>query len=76
MERVSYFFNGGFVVHRAVISGSKCKFSAWFDADGKLLAAERFTWDDKRTFAATEKQRAELARLGRIYKKDNANDKL
>lgn len=43
MPHVSAFTSGGFVVHKAYIGASSMKFSAWFDAAGKLTAAEGFT---------------------------------
>lgn len=37
------FSTGGYVVHGMRVSGSPCKFSGWFEADGSLLDAERIT---------------------------------
>lgn len=31
------FPSGGFVLHKIRIIGSTCRFSAWYDADGKLI---------------------------------------
>jgi hypothetical protein len=66
-EQIQTFTNGGFVVHKIYISGSKCKFSAWYDADGKLENAARYDAHN-REFEATEAQRKELNRLGRMYR--------
>lgn len=38
--QVSYFDNGGYVVHKATVAGSDRVFSAWFDEDGRLTGAE------------------------------------
>ena len=38
--QLKYFSNGGYVVHKAYLCGTK--YSAWFDGDGDLLDAERF----------------------------------
>ena len=33
--------NGGFVCHRIKLNGYNCKFSVWFDREGKLVDSER-----------------------------------
>lgn len=38
---VSHFAGGGVAVHKIRLSGSACRFSAWLDASGVLLDAER-----------------------------------
>lgn len=63
----SIFMNGGFVLHKAYISGSECKFSAWYDKAGNLLDAERYD-SMHRAYKATAPQLAELERLGSIWK--------
>lgn len=68
MEQVSRFTDGGFVVHKARISGSRCKFSVWFDREGVIIDAEAKTEAGKvRTVPRPSPQWAELARLGRVY---------
>jgi hypothetical protein len=39
--QVSHFAGGGVAVHKIRLSGSACRFSAWLDANGVLLDAER-----------------------------------
>lgn len=39
--QIAHFSNGGYVVHKAQYCGRK--YSAWFDASGKLTDAEGFT---------------------------------
>ena len=65
-EQIMPFSTGGFVVHKVYISGSQCKFSAWYDENGKLVDAERI---DARgvSYPATTKQRAELNGRGRGF---------
>ena len=38
--QIAHFTNGGYVVHKVQYCGRK--YSAWFDADGKLTDAEGF----------------------------------
>jgi len=38
---VSHFAGGGVVIHKIHLAGSACRFSAWLDASGVLLDAER-----------------------------------
>jgi len=40
--QLSRFPTGGFVLHRIVLNGISGRFSAWYDATGKLLDAEQF----------------------------------
>lgn len=57
------FPSGGFVLHKIKIIGSISKFSAWYDAQGNLLAAERI--DRKwRSVQPSEQQLVELAKGG------------
>jgi hypothetical protein len=41
MVQISRFENGGFVVHKIPCPSSGNRCSAWFDAEGKILDAER-----------------------------------
>lgn len=68
MQQVQRFENGGFVIHKATIGGSNCRFSVWFDEAGKLLDAERISYAGV-SLKATDKQKAELSRLGYIHRK-------
>ena len=42
MEQIHDFSSGGYVVHRITGAGWSGRASAWYDADGKLTAAEQF----------------------------------
>ena len=64
--QIQHFTTGGFVIHKASISGSNCRFSVWFDDAGNLLDAERISYAGV-SLKATDKQKAELSRLGRVY---------
>ncbi len=41
MEQHHKFSNGGHVVHRQKMPGSKCKFSVWYDSVGFVLDISR-----------------------------------
>lgn len=43
--QIAHFSNGGYVVHKAQYCGRK--YSAWFDASGKLLDAQGFSGNGK-----------------------------
>lgn len=67
MAQVMPFTNGGFVVHRAYLGSSKCKFSAWFDMDDRLLDAHAVAANG-RSARVTEAARKELQQNARLYR--------
>lgn len=69
MIQHSKFSTGGFVLHKMMVNGKK--HSAWFDAAGKLLSAERYSRCGRHTACVPlERHRnvaAELAKVGARY---------
>lgn len=61
MAQVSYFETGGFVVHKAYIAESRCKFSVWFNASGNVVDAERIDARN-RSLPASDAQKLALKR--------------
>lgn len=39
--QIQQFTTGGYVAHKMHVTGSPCRFSAWFTAEGVLIDAER-----------------------------------
>jgi hypothetical protein len=68
MIQFSQFATGGYVLHKVATGGRK--YSAWFDAAGNLLDAER-TDAPGRTVSVAARHtviRARLAQIGRRYR--------
>lgn len=63
---ISYFSTGGGVAHKVRVTGSQCKFSVWFDANGQYVDAQRID-ARQRAYPVTAAQRAALARMTRHY---------
>lgn len=57
MQQHHKFSNGGHVVHRQNMPGSKCRFSVWYDNCGFVLDIERITTQNI-SYPATKKQQA------------------
>lgn len=71
--QLSTFSNGGFVIHKIYIGESRCRFSAWFDADGKILDCERIDARG-RPYPASDKQKAAVDFACRYVKRDMAKE--
>ena len=66
--QLATFENGGFVIHRATVESSPCRFSAWFTTGGDLIDAERIDRRNRGFRVAPASPAWEtLARLGRVY---------
>lgn len=57
------FSTGGFVMHKIKIIGSESRFSAWYDKDGNLVAAERIDRRN-RCYQPGKDQMVQLAKGG------------
>lgn len=67
MVQKATFLNGGYVLHKVRIEGSKCKFSVWCTPDGLVHQAARF--DAKaRECEVTPAQREALEIVAMRYK--------
>jgi hypothetical protein len=68
MIQHSTFKNGGYVLHKVMVNGTK--YSAWFDAAGKLLDAEQITRSNvaRPVPQRAVNVRAELVKIGARYK--------
>lgn len=62
-RQIAHFPNGEFVIHRIYLDGSRCKFSAWYDAKGTLTDSERIDARG-RSYAPTDDQIRALSRIG------------
>ncbi len=67
--QVQYFSNGGYVIHKMTIEGSKCTFSVWFDRFGEIVDSERFSEGGRNMGSATKNQLPKLHALGCGYNK-------
>lgn len=67
--QINTFINGGYVIHRLNSVHSECRISAWFDADGSLIDAERITRNNKSLPVKHGSSLwVEIQHKGRLYK--------
>lgn len=59
------FPDGGFVLHKITLPDLQGRFSAWFNAQGEILAAEQLVNSQSRN--PSLKRYAELAQIGKRY---------
>lgn len=63
------FQDGSFVLHKIELNGHK--YSAWFNKDGTVFSAERFSRDNQKTFHVPLSKQTnvahELTRIGQRY---------